>query len=56
MDKAISPTDLPQQIVSGSIIEEGQRLPGKGVSAREPEAQDVVFHRTLQPHFLITAI
>jgi hypothetical protein len=53
MDKAISPTDPPQSM-SGSIIEEGQRLPGKGVSAREPEAQDVVLHSTLQPHLFAT--
>ncbi len=44
MDKAISPTDPPQQDASGGIIEEGPCLPGKGVSAREPEAQSIVLH------------
>ena len=56
MAEAVSSADTPEQNTGGGIIEEGHRLPGKGVSAREPEAQDVVLHSTLQPHFLTTAI
>ncbi len=44
MPKDVSATDFAQEQLLHGIIEEGHRFPGKGVSAREPEAQDVVLH------------
>lgn len=52
MDKAISPTNTPQEDAHCSILEEQLRFPWKGVSASEPDTQGVVLHSALQPHFL----
>jgi hypothetical protein len=58
MPKDESTPDFAQEQLIHGIVKEGDVLPEGWCAPRlpEPEAQDVVLHTTLQPHFLITAI
>src|SRR6266568_4293167 len=49
MGEAISSTNPPQENASGSILQEGNRPPGKYDAACQPKAQGIVLHRSAQP-------
>ena len=56
MNEDVAATHFAQQEPLSRLIEKGDHVPGKGACAPEKDSQGEVLKKTLQPHFLNSAI